>query len=108
VRPVNDVLMRTNHVPLGYDHQPLRINAQADGTVRKAGGYRITGAIKADQAGRRDALSFLDKAVEHCGERHQRRLLGLPNIGDATRQSTMSRLSPQQLTVLFQSSIQHI
>ncbi len=39
-------------MPLGHHHQPLRINAQAHGTVRKAGGHSITGEIKVDQAGR--------------------------------------------------------
>jgi hypothetical protein len=122
VRSVDDALMRANHVALGHNHQPIRVNAQADRAVRKAGRHRITLrrandppdrllillTIKVDQAGRRDALSFLDKTIEHCGERHQRRLLSFPHIGDASRQGAMRRLCPQQLTAFFQPIIQRI
>lgn len=50
VRPFNDAFMRTDHVPLGHDHQPFGVNVQADGAVRKAGWNRVAIALEGDQA----------------------------------------------------------
>ena len=37
VRTVNDALMCADHMPLGDDDQPFRINAEADGPICEAG-----------------------------------------------------------------------
>ena len=92
----------------GDNHQTLGVDAQAHWAVRKAGGHAIATAVERDQARWRYPLSLFDKPVEHCGQRHQGRFLGLPDIGNAAWQCSMCSLSPKKLAAFFQPTIQRI
>ena len=59
--------MLTQDLTLRGDYQPVRINAQTDGTVRKCRRNAIAVAFKADQASGRHSLAQFDKAIEGAG-----------------------------------------
>lgn len=46
VGPFDDARMRADHVPFGHDHQPIGVDVQADGAVRKAGRHRSSDYVR--------------------------------------------------------------
>ena len=93
--------MLADHVPFGHDHQPFTVDVQADRAVCEAGRHRVAIAVEGDQARGRYALALLDKAIEGCGQGHQRGFLGFPGIGDASKQAAMRSLGPKNLAPLL-------
>ena len=106
VAAFDDPHMLAQDAPLGRHDQPVGIDPQADRPVRKRRRDAVAIALKADQAGGRDALAQLDEAVKGDRQRHQGHLLFSPDIGDGAGLFAMSRLPPQFLATLLQPCIQ--
>lgn len=70
--------MLAQDLPFGGNDQPIRINPEADRTVRKRRRNALAVALGANQTGGRDTLALLDKSVKSRWHRHQRGLLLSP------------------------------
>jgi hypothetical protein len=56
--------MLGNDVYFGHDDQSLGIHPQADHPIGEAGRHTVAIVLEGNQAGRRDPLAVLDKAIE--------------------------------------------
>lgn len=88
-----------------YD-KTIRVNPQADRTVRERSRHRIAVAVEGDKTSWRYALDLLDKAIEGPAQRHQAgRFLGM-HIGHSAGHGAMLDLAPLGDALSFQPSVQ--
>ena len=89
------------------DEDELRcVDMQADGPVGKCRRHAITVAVEIHQAGWRDELGVLDKAVECLADRHQMGPLDRPRVPDRRVLLRMLRLLPEQHALVGQPVVQ--
>src|SRR5690606_24462597 len=86
---------RAHDLPLRGNHDPFRIDPEADRPVGEGRRHAVAVALQMDEAGRRDPLGVFDEAVEEAWHRHQEpRFLG-PDVFDRSGSETMGNLLPQ-------------
>ncbi len=106
VRPLYDAIMGADGLAFRYDNQPFGVDVKADRTVGKAGRNAVAIAFEGDQACWRYPFALLHKSVEGRWKRHQRRLLGLPDIGNRARQFPVFCLGPKGHAAILQPLVQ--
>ena len=106
VATFNKPRMFAQDIALGCNDQPVGIDPQADGPVRKGRRDAVAIAFEADQAGGRDPFALLDEAVKRDRQCHQCGPFFGPDIGDRAGQRAMCSVAPQVLATLFQPGIQ--
>jgi hypothetical protein len=67
-----------DHLTFGDEDEPRSINMQANGSIGKRRRHAVAIAIEAHQAGWRDELRVLDKAVKRLAYRHEMRAFDGP------------------------------
>ena len=95
VRPLDDAAVLADELPLRGNHNPLRIDPEADRPVGEGRRHAVAVALQMDQAGRRDPLGVFDEAVEEPRRRHQEPGFLGPDVLDRSGSQAVGNLLPQ-------------
>jgi len=108
MRPLDDAAVLAHDLPFRGNHNPLRIDPEADRPVGEGRRHAVAIALQMDQAGRRDPLGVFDEAVEEAWHRHQEPRFLDPDVLDRSRPEAMGDLLPQLPAALLQPVVQSL
>ena len=74
--------MLGDDLTFGANHDAFSVYAHTDRAVGERGRHTVAVTLEGDEAGWRNPLGMLDKAVERRGHAHQMRPLIGPDLGD--------------------------
>src|SRR3989344_5729967 len=103
---LDQALVLAHDLAFGGNHQAIRVDPQAHGSVGEWRRHAVAVALEVDQAGGRDSLRVLNKAIEGTRYRHQGSPLRGPDIRNGTRQLAVLDLVPQGHTTLLKPIIE--
>ena len=106
MRPLDDAAVLADELPFGGNHDPFRIDPEADRPVGEGCRHAVAVALQMDQAGRRDSLGVFDEAVEEPRHRHQEPGFLGPDVLDRSGSEAMGTLLPQLPAPLLQPVVQ--